>query len=94
MAPDFKWSRVTLLNCNGDYQISESGRGTLGWPAGTQVLMPAGVSPPVVLSSTGLLPAVLRELNIQSCILNVSSRMVDWNSGRYRVPVYMQYAST
>ena len=46
-----------------------------------------GGSPPVVLSSTGLLPAVLRELNIQSCILNVSSRMVDWNSGRYRVPV-------
>ena len=44
LAPDFKWSRVTLLNCNGDYQISESGRGTLGWPAGTRVLMPAGQS--------------------------------------------------
>ena len=96
LAPDFNWSRVTLLNCNGDYQISESGAWSrYTWMAGRNSGSNAcwsvsdGGSPPVVLSSTGLLPAVLRELNIQSCILNVSSRMVDWNSGRYRVPVYM-----
>ena len=101
LAPDFNWSRVTLLNCNGDYQISESGAWSrYTWMAGRNSGSNAcwsvsdGVRPPVVLSSTGLLPAVLRELNIQSCIPNVSSRMVDWNSGRYRVPVYMQYAST